>query len=119
MTDSPSSPDRNPLDPLVIHARRETLVILAAFVVCLLWSVGWCYSFGYPQMDGGPISRTLGMPSWAFWGVLLPWLAADLFAVWFCFFFMADDPLGETEDESARDDPTARVEDGPGEDAHA
>ena len=24
---------------------------------------------------------------------------ADLFALWFCFFFMADDPLQDAEDE--------------------
>ena len=39
------------------------------------------------------------MPSWVFWGVLLPWFVADLFALWFCFFFMADDPLQDAEHE--------------------
>jgi hypothetical protein len=39
------------------------------------------------------------MPSWVFWGVLVPWLVADLFALWFCFFFMADDPLRDAEEE--------------------
>ena len=77
-------------------------MILAAFVVCLVWSITWCYSFGYPEADAAAVPKVLGMPSWVFWGVLLPWVAADLFAVWFCFFFMVDDPLGETEDETAR-----------------
>ena len=103
MDNSPSSPQPDRVDPLVIHARRETLVILAAFVVCMLWSLGWCYSFGYLGPDHGPVSKVLGMPGWAFWGVLAPWLAADLFAVWFCFFFMVDDPLGEAQDETNSD----------------
>ena len=93
------SPKRNPIDPLVLHARREALVILLAFVVCLIWSVSWCYLSGYAGPDGSPVSKVLGMPSWVFWGVLVPWIGADLFAVWFCFFFMVDDPLGEAPEE--------------------
>ena len=116
MDNSPSSTQRDRFDPLVLHARRETLVILAAFVVCMVWSIGCCYSFGYLGQGGGPMAKVLGMPSWVFWGVVVPWLAADLFAVWFCFFFMVDDPLGEVEDESPRDDGRAgsegRVEEG-------
>jgi hypothetical protein len=107
MTDPPPSPERDPFDPLVIHARRETLAILAAFVVCMIWSLAWCYFFGYLAADGGPSPKTLGMPSWVFWGVVVPWLAADLFAVWFCFFFVVDDPLGEAQDETVEEDADA------------
>ncbi len=119
MNHSATSSKRHRFAPLVLHARRETLVILLAFVVCLVWSIAWCYSFGYPAPDGGLVPRVLGMPSWVFWGVLVPWLAADLFAVWFCFFFMVDDPLGETEEESTRDDGTTRAGRGAEEDGHA
>ena len=104
MNNSPSSTARDRLDPLVLHARRETLVILAAFVVCMVWSIGCCYSLGYLAPDGGPVAKVLGMPSWVFWGVAVPWAAADLFAVWFCFFFMVDDPLGEVQDEAIQED---------------
>lgn len=104
MDNSPSSLQRDRFDPLVVHARREALVILAAFVVCMVWSIGSCYSLGYLAPDGVPVAKVLGMPSWVFWGVLLPWLAADLFAVWYCFFFMVDDPLGETQDETVEED---------------
>lgn len=100
MNSPPPPPNRDRFDPLVLHARREALVILLAFLVCLIWSVGWCYLSGYPGPDGGPVSKVLGMPSWVFWGVLVPWIGADLFAVWFCFFFIADDPLGEAPEET-------------------
>lgn len=100
MNDSAPSPNRDQFDPLVLHARREALVILLAFGGCLIWSVGWCYLWGYPGPDSGPVSKVLGMPSWVFWGVLAPWIGADLFAVWFCFFFFADDPLGEVLEET-------------------
>jgi hypothetical protein len=87
------------LDPAVRHARREAVVVLIAFAVCLVWSVGWCYLWGYDEPAEGQVAKVLGMPSWVFWGVLVPWLAADVFGVWFCFFYLADDPLGEAEDE--------------------
>jgi len=99
-----SEPRRDRLDPVVLDTRREALLILGAFAVCLVWSVSWCYVAGYREPGAGPPSTVLGMPSWVFWGVLVPWLAADAFSVWFCFFGMADDPLGEAEDEAVPDD---------------
>ncbi len=104
MNNSPSSTAPDRLDPLVLHARRETLAILAAFIVCMVWSIGCCYSLGYLAPDGGPVTKVLGMPSWVFWGVAVPWVAADLWAVWFCFRFMVDDPLGEVQDETLQED---------------
>jgi fatty acid desaturase len=110
---STSSPRRDQLDPVLVHARREALVILAAFAVCLVWSVGWCYLAGYHEPAGSGLSTVLGMPSWVFWGVLVPWLAADVFALWFCFFFVAADPLGESEDERGEaDGPAERLQTG-------
>ena len=40
----------------------------------------------------------LGFPSWVFWGIALPWLAANLFTFWFCLFRMKDDPLEEVNE---------------------
>lgn len=114
-----SSPDNERIDPVVVHTRREALWILAAFVVCLIWSVSWCYLAGYRAPDDGPLVTVLGMPSWVFWGVLVPWLAANAFTIWFCMFFMADDPLGESQEEA---DPGNAGADGPEsveEDRHA
>ena len=82
------------------HARREAVVILVAFAACLVWSVGCCYLLGYHDPAEGELSTVLGIPSWVFWGVVVPWLAADVFGFWFCFCFAADDPLGESEDEA-------------------
>ena len=104
MNRTASSHEDNRYDPVLLHSRRETLVILVAFVLCLVWSVTWCYLAGYNQPADGQIAKVMGIPSWVFWGVLVPWLAADVFTLWFCFFFVADDPLGEekevTEEEA-------------------
>ena len=120
MSRSTSSSKRDRLDPVVVHGRREAIVILSAFVVCLIWSITCCYLLGYPgpeslpseghgshALPNGQVARVLGMPGWVFWGVLVPWFAADVFALWFCFFFMADDPLGEAEDETEPGDGAA------------
>ena len=50
MSREPQSPDADRLDPLVVHARRETLLILIVFAICLVWSVTWCYLTGYPDI---------------------------------------------------------------------
>ena len=36
-----------------------------------------------------------GMPSWVFWGIMVPWALCALFTFWFAGFFMADDDLGK------------------------
>ncbi|MHC4400081.1 MAG: DUF997 family protein [Planctomycetota bacterium] len=96
-TGSTSSPEHGRLDPVLVHTRREAAWILGAFLVCLVWSVSWCWVAGYGA--GETTAKVLGIPSWVFWGVVMPWLAADAFALWFCLFFIADDPLEEDNDE--------------------
>lgn len=95
-----TEPNRPSLDPVFVHGRREAIVILAAFLVLLVWSVGCCYMLGYsePSEMAGSVSMVLGIPSWVFWGVAVPWIAADLFTIWFCFWYMSDDDLGEVHE---------------------
>ena len=95
----PSKPliPTDPLDPTLRHSRREAIVILIAFAFLLIWSITFCYLVGYRPVDG-PIGKVLGMPAWVFWGIGVPWLTANLFTVWFCFRFMANDPLDTPSD---------------------
>jgi hypothetical protein len=106
----PSSPDpahspsvdAEPLnyDPVYLQSRRELGVILVLFLTFFVWSVGVCYWLGYdpPGSAEGTVAMIWGMPTWVFWGILVPWLAVDVAAVWFCFFVMKDDDLGETHE---------------------
>jgi hypothetical protein len=85
---------------LLRNARREGLLILALWLICLLWSVGAGYVLGYrPSAD--EMDLILGMPDWVFWAVVLPWAICLVISVWFCFFFMADDDLGQDPDEES------------------
>ena len=116
MNHSKPPPEEDLYDPVLLHTRREAWVIVGAFVVCLLWSVPWCYLAGYPEPSGGQVSTVLGIPAWVFWGVFVPWLAADVFGFWFCFFYMADDPLGEADDMTTEDGDPAEASTRDGED---
>jgi len=93
----PSDRDPRKFDPVFLHARREALVILAVWVACLIWSMSVYMWLGYgPAAEG--VDLWWGIPRWVVIGIALPWLAADLFAAWFCFFYMADDDLGEARE---------------------
>jgi len=71
---------------------------MAVWAVALVWSVGYAGLFGYNR-PADSIRLILGMPDWVFWSIVVPWVLALLFSVWFCFFYMADDDLGEDRDE--------------------
>ena len=88
---------RTPFDPVFVNARREAWWILVAWAVCLIWTVGYCALWGY-NVPPNEIRMILGMPGWVFWGVLVPWIAATLFSVWFGLVYIADDDLGERDE---------------------
>ncbi len=97
-----TAPDGGEYDPVYLNARREAVVIFGVWVVCLLWSVPYCYIAGFPKEGQEFLPETLstvgGIPSWVFWGILFPWVLATLFTTWFCFFYMVDDDLGEANE---------------------
>lgn len=84
-------------DDTFLNSRREALIIFSVWAVALLWAVPYCYFNGYPD-DPAKFAENLptvmGIPSWVFWGIGAPWLAADIFTTWFCFCYMKDDDLG-------------------------
>jgi hypothetical protein len=83
---------------LLRHARREGLLIMAIWVLALIWSVGVAAFAGYDR-DPANIELILGMPDWVFWSVVFPWGLCLVFSVWFCFVYMADDDLGKDQAE--------------------
>jgi hypothetical protein len=83
-------------DATYIHARREGALIFFVWFLCLIWAVPVCYFTGYDSnIDPAKLETLWGIPKWVFWGLVVPWLAADVFTVWLCFFYMKDDDLGE------------------------
>ena len=88
--------------PTFVHSRREAIVIFGLWVACLLWVVPYCYINGFSDaVDPNNLKTTWGMPSWVVGGIIAPWLVADVFTIWFCFFYMQEDDLnapGEEDD---------------------
>ena len=108
---NPAAEDDSGFDPVYLNTLRETAVLIVVFLLFLAWSIGTCFVMGYGQVPGTQPETVWGMPSWVFWGVLVPWMAANLFTFWFSMCYMADDPLGEAG-SSAEDDqqPSAESE---------
>jgi hypothetical protein len=87
------------LDPVYRNSLRECRLILFVLGACLLWTVGYSWYHGY-RSPSEPLKLTLGIPSWVFWGVLVPWGVATALSVAFGLFWMVDEPLGEENEES-------------------
>ena len=85
------------LSKTFLNARREAWLILLAWFVCLVWTVGYSAIGGY-GIDGASIKLIAGLPAWIVWGVLLPWFGATVFSVLFALFYMADDTLDEVSE---------------------
>ena len=98
-----SVPPQTELDPVFVHAKRETFVLLVTFTCFLIWSVSASYYLGYCTPEDATFRTVLGMPHWVFWGIALPWLFANVFTFGFGLCYMADDPLGQALDEQGMD----------------
>ncbi len=96
-------------DPVFLHSRREAILIAGAWALGLVWAVPYCYLNGY-GLPPGEVGTTFGIPTWLFWGILIPWIAADLFTAWFCFFYFVEDDLGEDPSEAKAASGTMRSE---------
>ncbi len=72
-----------------LHARREALHILLAWGICMVWTVGYCALFAY---ESGEMSLLWGMPRWVVFGIVVPWVIATLYSLWFALFYMKEDP---------------------------
>lgn len=101
-------------DPVFLHSRREAAIIFGVWIVALVWAVPYCYLNGYldsgARVDPESLRTVWGIPSWVFWGIAVPWLAADVFTIWFCFCYMQDDDLGEEREDSRMEDRESRIE---------
>jgi len=92
-------------DPLLRSARREMKVAVIFWAVFATWAIGLGKLLAYQKpVDGALVNTILGMPSWVFWVVMLPWFVATVFTLWFALCFMKDHDLladSEISEESA------------------
>lgn len=95
-------------DPLVTSSRREASVAVVATFAVMAWSVGYCVRYGYGRKFAD-LTFVLGFPDWVFWGIVVPWGACVVLAIWMTFFFIQDEVL---EDGTATVDDPAEFGDG-------
>lgn len=94
----PDPPD----DPIYLTAKREALTVFLAFLVAGVYTVLYCYSCGY-DLDPATLKTVWGIPSWVVWGIIVPWMGAIGFSVWFSLAFIKDEELGEEREDAPRD----------------
>ena len=125
----PDTTDANEMveDPIYRHCLREARFIFCVWSICFVYTVTYCYFNGYlsheplptstgpgvgtllgplTQFDRDPASLEyplgLGIPDWVFYGIVLPWLAAGIVSIWFCFFFFVEDDLSDTSESESQ-----------------
>ena len=86
-------------DPLVKSAGREAAVVLGVWLIALVYTVGYCYLFGYNRSPAD-VKLVWGVPDWIMLGVFAPWGACYLFSIWFSYGFMRDEDLGAEQPEA-------------------
>lgn len=87
------------IDPVLKNSRREAIIIGVVWFAATTFCCAYSYWAGYNR-PGQALGRqdlnvVLGMPSWVFWGIMVPWLVCALFTFWFAGVFMSDDDLGK------------------------
>jgi uncharacterized protein DUF997 len=87
--------------PLLATARREGLIVMGVWLMVFVYTVGYCYRFGYNR-DFADLTFVLGFPDWVFWGLVVPWGVCLVFSIGFACFVMQDAPI-------AVDDPDPTV----------
>lgn len=92
-------PEPAEYDSVFLNSRKEAIFIFGVWVVAFLWAVPYSYLNGYPEnFEPETFTTILGIPSWLFWGIAVPWIVADVVTTWFCFCYMKDDDLGESHE---------------------
>ena len=89
-------------DPIFASSIHEMKAILLIWLVGFVWVIGCCLTFGYRD-EGENISTTLGIPSWAFWGVFVPYITLAAITSWFAMCKMKDHPLIDDDDAETDD----------------
>ena len=94
--------------PLLKSARREALTAAGIWIAAMIYSVGYCYSFGYGR-DPRTLTFVLGFPDWVFYGIVLPWGICTIISTLFAFLFMKDEDLdGGATENAGQTDPHAK-----------
>ena len=94
-----TSPKKDPDGFFATQARHVRQCLKEAWFVAIAWLATLCYitfmvvRYGYIDPASQPETPPLvwGIPSWAFWGIVVPWIAMVGVAWFFALVVMKDD----------------------------
>ncbi len=96
--------EKRPTNPVYTSSLRELKWILVIWTIAFLWVIGYCGLYSYLDTEqASSITTILGMPSWVFFGVFVPWIVGTTTSIWFAISQIEDLPL----DHQTMDDPIA------------
>lgn len=90
----PPSTDSPRDNPVLESSRREAIAAFVLLIVAMLYTVLYCYAFGYNR-ELSTLTYVLGFPDWIFWGVVAPWVVCVVISFLYGMVFMRDEDLGE------------------------
>ncbi|MBI1353814.1 MAG: DUF997 family protein [Acidobacteria bacterium] len=74
------------MEPNYRRTRREALTAVGLWLLAGSWVVGGSYAV----YDADPAGVVMGVPAWAFWSILTPWLVFLVVAAWYGLAFLGD-----------------------------
>src|SRR5262249_314571 len=103
-------------DPTLRNARREGLVIFAAWAAATTYCCVASYLFGYSRpnhpLGQADLDLVFGIPSRFARGVLAPWAVSFAFTFWSVGTRMAEDDLGKDHAQELEEDIRGEASDG-------
>jgi len=79
--------DRNSRE-FFLRTRQEAIAAGVIWFVFFVWVIGVSAILGYGAVEP---TLVMGVPTWVFWGVLLPFIVATVLNCYFAFFYLKDD----------------------------
>ena len=86
-------------DPVLRSSRREAALVLFVWLAACIFTVGYCYVFGYGR-DAATLTYVVGFPDWVFWGIIAPWTICTILCFVLTYFVIRDEDLGEEQAEA-------------------
>ncbi len=75
------------MEPNYRRTRREALTAVVLWLIAGTWIIGGSYALFELQPD----RFVMGVPAWAFWAILTPWVVFVGVATWFGLVFLGSD----------------------------
>jgi hypothetical protein len=91
---------RAPEDPVVRSARREAIWAFAVWLAAAVYTLSYCYLYGYGSRPLDEVQFVLWFPDWVFWGIVVPWFACTVVTIYFAYFVMGDEPLDAAQPDA-------------------